>query len=196
MLVWREEQITMVTSRMYVMMSGSHPSNPSPGAGRVPAPSQWGVSVACVDVINTDNSNYYNTILCKIIHHSLLNFSSLLPNKTSLSLRLSRGESRGAQRGRERERQIWTNLMMKRKLFISSYNSSLLTVSRGSLSSRHSASSRLVQSFLDWLTDWLTNWKNAKRKFDSICSKIYYVHQLHWYFIRKVRNLLNTILIG
>ena len=54
-------------------------------------------------MINTDNGNYYNTILCKIIHHSLLNFTSLVVTKRPCPLHLSTGARRGDQRGPERE---------------------------------------------------------------------------------------------
>ena len=52
--------------------------------------------------------------------------------------------------------------------------------------SQHSVQYRLVQRFgeykwkyIDLASSKLTNWENARRKFDSICSKIYYVQQLH-----------------
>ena len=68
-----------------------------------------------------------------------------------------------APREDERERQIWTNLMMKRKLFISSYNSSLLRVSRGSLSSRQLQVSSELFRLTDWLTDKLEKCKKEIR---------------------------------
>ena len=56
-------------------------------------------------MINTDNGNYYNTILCKIIHHSLLNFRALVVTKLPCPFHLSTGARRGARRGQERERE-------------------------------------------------------------------------------------------